>query len=320
MHLTRISQSTKHIGRICIPALSAARDSLQCATERYIQIPSLTTPNACRAFHTLPFLGKDEGGQATGYGSSQVEEDRTGGKPQSGGPKPTEYGTMPRPGIPTRENNMTGRDPDKTQPRTGTTGGGDGEPNMTPGSLPPGYDQDKPRPASAAEQEVSFDKMQGKGEKMGHLGRDPRKDTGGPKPDFGKDDPQKSEEDVMQRGEGQGSLDRVDAGESAGMPKEATPPSSSPQEHHPAKREGQGPVGPGDSWDPSSTTPSLDKTAGVSDPRAAPKQRRTDGPSQGSPQPGKYAEELTENVRPNETPKGPQDTPPAVPSASKGAI
>lgn len=60
-----------------------------------------------------------------------------------------------------------------------------------PGSLPPGYDQDKPRPASAAEQEVSFDKMQGKGEKMGHLGRDPRKDTGGPKPDFGKDDPQK---------------------------------------------------------------------------------------------------------------------------------
>lgn len=42
----------------------------------------------------------------------------------------------------------------------------------------------------------------------------------------------------MQRGEGQGSLDRVDAGESAGMPKEATPPSSSPQEHHPAKREG----------------------------------------------------------------------------------
>lgn len=71
------------------------------------------------------------GGQATGYGSSQVEEDRTGGKHQSGGPKPTEYGTMPRPGIPTRENDMTGRDPDKTQPRTGTTGGGDGETNMT---------------------------------------------------------------------------------------------------------------------------------------------------------------------------------------------
>lgn len=44
------------------------------------------------------------------------------------------------------------------------------------------------------------------------------------------------------------------------------------------------------------------------------------GPSEGSPEPGKYAEELTENVRPNETPEGPQDVPPAVPSASKGAI
>ena len=67
------------------------------------------------------------GGQATGYGSSQVEEDRTGGKHQSGGPKPTEYGTLPRPGIPTKDD-MTGRDPDKTRPRTGTTGG---EPDMT---------------------------------------------------------------------------------------------------------------------------------------------------------------------------------------------
>lgn len=61
------------------------------------------------------------GGQATGYGSSQVEEDRTGGKPQSGGPKPSEYGTMPRPGIPSRED-LTGRDSGKTRPRTGTTG------------------------------------------------------------------------------------------------------------------------------------------------------------------------------------------------------
>ena len=43
----------------------------------------------------------------------------------------------------------------------------------------------------------------------------------------------------MQDGKGQqGSYDRVDAGESAGMPKDATPPSSSPQEHHPARREG----------------------------------------------------------------------------------
>lgn len=62
------------------------------------------------------------GGEAEGYGSSQVEQDRTGGKHQSGGPKPTEYGTMPRPGIPSREDSA-GRDPDKTRPRTGTTGG-----------------------------------------------------------------------------------------------------------------------------------------------------------------------------------------------------
>ncbi len=61
------------------------------------------------------------GGQTTGYGSSQVEQDRTGGKPQTG-PKPTEHGTVPRPGIPSREDSA-GRDPDKTRPRTGTTGG-----------------------------------------------------------------------------------------------------------------------------------------------------------------------------------------------------
>ncbi len=61
------------------------------------------------------------GGQTTGYGSSQVEQDRTGGKPQTG-PKPTEHGTVRRPGIPSREDSA-GRDPDKTRPRTGTTGG-----------------------------------------------------------------------------------------------------------------------------------------------------------------------------------------------------
>jgi len=60
-------------------------------------------------------------GQTTGYGSSQVEQDRTGGKPQTG-PKPTEHGTVRRPGIPSREDSA-GRDPDKTRPRTGTTGG-----------------------------------------------------------------------------------------------------------------------------------------------------------------------------------------------------
>lgn len=60
-----------------------------------------------------------------------------------------------------------------------------------PGSLPPGYDQDKPRPASEAEQRVSANEMQGKAQKMGYLGRDPRKDTGGPSPDYGKNDPQK---------------------------------------------------------------------------------------------------------------------------------
>ena len=59
-----------------------------------------------------------------------------------------------------------------------------------PGNLPPGYDPDKPRPATATEQGAT-DEMQGKSQKMGHLGRDPRKDTGGPKPDYGSKDPQK---------------------------------------------------------------------------------------------------------------------------------
>jgi len=39
------------------------------------------------------------------------------------------------------------------------------------------------------------------------------------------------------------------------------------------------------------------------------------GPPEGSPEPGSYAEELTKNVRPNETPDGPQEMPPKVPSA-----
>ena len=43
------------------------------------------------------------------------------------------------------------------------------------------------------------------------------------------------------------------------------------------------------------------------------------GPPEGSPVEGDYAEELTQNVRPGETPDGPQDVPPEVPSASKGA-
>lgn len=44
---------------------------------------------------------------------------------------------------------------------------------------------------------------------------------------------------MMQKGQGeQGSLNMVDAGEAAGIPKDAKPPSSSPQEHHPKKREG----------------------------------------------------------------------------------
>ena len=59
-----------------------------------------------------------------------------------------------------------------------------------PGKLPPGYDENKIRPASVTEQ-AATDEMQGKSEKMGHLGRDPRKDTGGPSPDYGKNDPQK---------------------------------------------------------------------------------------------------------------------------------
>lgn len=60
------------------------------------------------------------GGQATGYGSSQVESDRTGDKPQTG-PKPKEHGTVPRPGPPTNDDS-SGQDPDKKRPRTGTTG------------------------------------------------------------------------------------------------------------------------------------------------------------------------------------------------------
>ena len=40
-----------------------------------------------------------------------------------------------------------------------------------------------------------------------------------------------------QQGE-QGSLNQVDTGEMAGMPKDAKPPSASPAEHHSEKRKG----------------------------------------------------------------------------------
>ena len=56
--------------------------------------------------------------------------------------------------------------------------------------MPPGYDKNKPRPASATEQGAT-DEMQGKNQGMGHLGSDPTKDTGGAKPDYGNADPQK---------------------------------------------------------------------------------------------------------------------------------
>ena len=57
--------------------------------------------------------------------------------------------------------------------------------------MPPGYDTSKSRPATAKEQGAT-DQMQGKNQGMGHLGGDPTKDTGGPKPDYGNKDPQQS--------------------------------------------------------------------------------------------------------------------------------
>lgn len=39
------------------------------------------------------------------------------------------------------------------------------------------------------------------------------------------------------------------------------------------------------------------------------------GPSEGEPEPGSYAEELSKNIVVNGTPKGPQEVPPKVPGA-----
>ena len=39
------------------------------------------------------------------------------------------------------------------------------------------------------------------------------------------------------------------------------------------------------------------------------------GPSEGEPEPGSYAEELTKNVVVDGTPEGPQEVPPKVPGA-----
>ena len=39
------------------------------------------------------------------------------------------------------------------------------------------------------------------------------------------------------------------------------------------------------------------------------------GPPEGSPEPGSYEAELTQNVRVNETPESPQEIPAKVPSA-----
>lgn len=39
-----------------------------------------------------------------------------------------------------------------------------------------------------------------------------------------------------------GNMGKVDVGDTAGMPKDAKPPSSSPEEHHEGKREGTWPI------------------------------------------------------------------------------
>ena len=88
---------------------------------RQIQLLLVLAYHLRRCCKALSVCGAYAGGQTTGYGSSQVEEDRTGGKAQAGGPKPTEHGTLPRPGAPSREDS-TGREEGSTTPRTGTTG------------------------------------------------------------------------------------------------------------------------------------------------------------------------------------------------------
>lgn len=331
-------RAAKLVGRVQSSGLTVAREGFQTVSGSVRHDLPNRTPavlNQFHSFHTAPPQakgGNDSGhpsghhvkdnkpapksGQTTGYGSSQVEADRTGGKAQGGGPKPTEHGTLPRPGVPSRDN------PDEIKPRTGNAAGNSNP--MTPGNLPPGYDENKPRPATATEQGAT-DKMQGKNQGVGHLGSDPTKDTEGSQPDYGKADPQKGEEELMQGGDRQaekgrtGNMGKVDAGDTAGMPKDAKPPSSSPEEHHEGKREAKGAAGAADSWDPSSTTPSLDKGARINDPRK-PREERSglspaDGPPEGSPEPGSYEEELTQNVRVNETPENPQEMPPKVPSA-----
>lgn len=59
-----------------------------------------------------------------------------------------------------------------------------------PGGMPPGYDPDKPRPATETEQ-MATDEMQGKKGSVGFLGSDPTKDTRGGKLDYGAADPNK---------------------------------------------------------------------------------------------------------------------------------
>lgn len=56
--------------------------------------------------------------------------------------------------------------------------------------MPPGYDPDKPRPASETEQ-MATDEMQGKKSKVGFLGKDPTRDTSANQPDYGAADPNK---------------------------------------------------------------------------------------------------------------------------------
>ena len=56
--------------------------------------------------------------------------------------------------------------------------------------MPPGYDPDKPRPATETEQ-MATDEMQGKKGGVGFLGSNPTKDTRGGKLDYGAADPNK---------------------------------------------------------------------------------------------------------------------------------
>eukprot|EP00891_Asterochloris_glomerata_P002754 jgi/Astpho2/2754/Aster-00931 len=176
------------------------------------------------SLHRLQLLGPKAimfsgEGKATGSASSQVEQDRTGGKPTGPVPDSTEHGTVPRPAAPSFEDDQS-KSGDQIRP-------GASKQAFRPGQVPPGYDTGDIRGASASEQT-------GKSQQPGPqtIGQ-PEEDTQGK---GASEDPRPKGGPVGNRPERNvGNHDSVDSSRPAGFTAAAAAPPAGSEQRYPSE-------------------------------------------------------------------------------------